>query len=112
MMPFDSVLQNLHSFFYFASKDCDSDADCEIGLVCFFRDQGTQDVPGCIGNADLIGNGDDDFCIRPPTPDTLVIRGDDDENDVKFPDGAFPLGSCEGDCDAGKDAESMVFRDF
>jgi hypothetical protein len=82
--------------------DCDSDADCQLGLVCFFREAGTSDVPGCIGNANLINQGDDDFCILPPSPNTLVIRGDDTDDGTKFPAGAFPLGECEGDCDSGK----------
>jgi hypothetical protein len=71
-------------------------------LVCFFREAGTPDVPGCDGNADLINQGDDDFCIRPPTPNTLVVRGDDTNDGIQFPAGAFPLGECEGDCDSGK----------
>lgn len=48
-------------------------------------------VPGCKGDANFLGFGDDDFCIPPPTPDTLVIVGDE-----AVPASAFPMGACQG----------------
>jgi hypothetical protein len=39
--------------------DCDSDDDCQPGLVCFQRD-GFTDVPGCSGS----GDSSRDYCIR------------------------------------------------
>eukprot|EP00980_Cylindrotheca_fusiformis_P009773 scaffold2155_cov96-Cylindrotheca_fusiformis.AAC.4 len=94
------VQENADSDFFFGpcEGDCDTDADCELGLVCFQRDAGVANVPGCVGNANLINNGNEDYCIFPQTDDRLVIRGDDDDNGVKF--GTFPLGLCEGDCDS------------
>lgn len=44
--------------------DCDSDADCEAGLICYQRNAGSP-VPGCAG-ADNAGY---DYCIKPqPAP--------------------------------------------
>jgi hypothetical protein len=83
--------------------DCEADRDCEIGLVCFQRENGTSEVPGCDGDADLLGNGDEDYCIERPTDDTLVIMGDDEE-----PKNNFPLGKCEGDCDEDKDCNGNL----
>jgi hypothetical protein len=50
-----------------------------------------ESVPGCTGNANLIGDFDDDFCIPPPTPNTLVIVGDE-----QLPASAFPMDACQG----------------
>ena len=57
-------------------------------------------VPGCNGDADTVGDGFDDFCIRPQTNDTLVIAGDEG-----FPADAFPLQACQGDCDEDADCD-------
>ena len=84
--------------FYTVLLDCDDDSDCEFGLICFQRDLGTSDVPGCLGNADQVGDGFDDFCIKPQTEDTLIIVGDEG-----IPASAFPLGKCKGDCDIDDD---------
>jgi hypothetical protein len=78
--------------------DCDSDADCKYGLVCFQREIGDSDVPGCVGNATLINDGEDDFCIEPPADNALVLFGDN-----KFPESNYPLGECQGDCDGDED---------
>jgi hypothetical protein len=75
----------------FFLKDCDGDTDCAFGLICFQRDLGEKDVPGCSGDADLVGDGFDDFCIKPQTANTLVVVGDED-----IPASAFPLGECQG----------------
>ena len=40
--------------------DCDSDADCAEGLVCFIRDGKDDSIPGCQG-ADIYENAD--FCV-------------------------------------------------
>ena len=44
-----------------------------------------------------LGDSDEDFCIQPPTNNTLVLMGND-----HLPYSAFPLGECQGDCDYGK----------
>eukprot|EP00980_Cylindrotheca_fusiformis_P016492 scaffold4914_cov108-Cylindrotheca_fusiformis.AAC.4 len=88
--------------------DCDFDSDCELGLVCYFREAGVSAVPGCGGDANQIGTGEDDFCIERPSDSYLVILADDD-----LP-GNFPLPSCAGDCDADEDCQdglSCFFRD-
>lgn len=54
-------------------------------------------MPGCVGNATVVNDGNDDFCIEPPTANTLVIMGDDDS-----PESAYPFGECQGECDGGK----------
>lgn len=69
--------------------DCNSDRDCEHGLVCFQRN-GTVPVPGCAGT----GGASRDYCIVPTEPNTLVLMGD---NNV--PEENFPLQECQGDCD-------------
>lgn len=71
--------------------DCDSDAQCQEGLICHVRDAGSTEVPGCSGNADLIGDAGEDFCILPP----LQIHGND--NNITG------LSACQADCDSNND---------
>eukprot|EP00980_Cylindrotheca_fusiformis_P025226 scaffold13293_cov120-Cylindrotheca_fusiformis.AAC.10 len=42
--------------------DCDFNADCEDGLICFQRN-GKEEVPGCFGGGDDGSNND--YCIKP-----------------------------------------------
>jgi len=72
--------------------DCDEDTDCAEGLHCFKRDD-LEEVPGCRGK----GVKDYDYCFM-PGPTDLIIKGDDND-----PDHAFPLMSCQGDCDEDED---------
>ena len=37
----------------------------QTGLVCFQRSYGTKSVPGCIGDADYVGDAYEDFCVDP-----------------------------------------------
>jgi len=53
--------------------DCDANRECAGSLICHQRDRGNSSVPGCVGNADTIGNGRHDFCIR---PEALLIQTD------------------------------------
>jgi V8-like Glu-specific endopeptidase len=64
--------------------DCDSDANCDSGLVCFQRN-GYTAVPGCTG----IGRKDWDYCVE----DKKDLRG------IAANPG-HKLGLCEGDCDS------------
>eukprot|EP00980_Cylindrotheca_fusiformis_P016105 scaffold4780_cov113-Cylindrotheca_fusiformis.AAC.4 len=41
--------------------DCDSNADCKAGLICFQRNEG-EEVPGCLGGADDLSKSD--YCIN------------------------------------------------
>eukprot|EP00980_Cylindrotheca_fusiformis_P024761 scaffold12403_cov148-Cylindrotheca_fusiformis.AAC.3 len=41
--------------------DCDSNADCKAGLICFQRNEGDE-VPGCFGGADDVSRND--YCIN------------------------------------------------
>ena len=71
-------------------SDCDSDADCEAGLVCFARSTG-EAVPGCVGEGDFsLG---EDVCFERPANFLWEVGN----NGV--PAEAFPLKACEGDCD-------------
>lgn len=71
--------------------DCDSDADCEDGLICHQRSQGSSSIPGCSGNADKIGYGSEDFCIFP---------------EVRMSsNGKAGLSVCQADCDSNADCE-------
>jgi len=75
--------------------DCDSDSDCQPGLLCFQRN-GKTPVPGCTGE----GQNSKDYCYDPNPPGLpqLKSRGNNGS-----PGDAFPLGNCEGDCDRDKD---------
>ena len=41
--------------------ECDNDAQCAPGLVCFQRSDGYETIPGCKGN----GNHNWDYCYDP-----------------------------------------------
>merc|ERR1712127_1090496 len=71
--------------------DCDSNSDCEEGLICFQRD-GLTPVPGCLGD----GLPDYDYCIAPPA---LIDFG------ANPAASELPLGLCEGDCDTDNECE-------
>lgn len=76
------------------SGDCDSDFDCQGGLICFQRNS-KQPVPGCLG-----GEHDwsmTDYCI----PRLGSTNSNAPNNDGKLPvawSTNFPLGRCQGDC--------------
>ena len=57
---------------------------------------------GCTGNAEGISSRNEDFCIRPPAENYLVILGDDDHS------GAYPLRACAGDCDDDNDCQENL----
>ena len=48
--------------------DCDTDADCKAGLVCYRRDGGDLFVPGCIGDGYL----QYDYCVDPSEPANIA----------------------------------------
>jgi hypothetical protein len=77
--------------------------------VCFQREIGA-DVPGCVGDATLVNDGDDDFCIEPPANNTLVLFAFAD--DEGFPESAYPMGECQGECDGGKTANLVILPDL
>ena len=80
--------------------DCDTDADCAYGLVCFERSW-DEAVPGC----DLGGTGIEmeDYCTEPQDEKQLILFG---INGV--PEENYPLKACQGDC--GTDADCEVSR--
>ena len=51
---------------YRCEGDCDSDEDCQPGLICYQRD-GYHPVPYCF----LDGTSDHDYCIPPPNGSEL-----------------------------------------
>lgn len=76
------------------------ETDCDLGLACFQRDAGDDGIiPGCAGNANDLGTGSEDFCIKRPS-DTYLISAFDDIDFAE--DGLYPLPNCAGDCDTGK----------
>eukprot|EP00934_Nitzschia_sp_Nitz4_P005076 Nitzschia sp. Nitz4//NODE_293_length_29386_cov_71.949235//2837//4960//NITZ4_additional_000031-RA//-1//CDS//3329531815//5066//frame0 len=109
--------------------DCDSDDDCEEGLVCFSRDR-YEEVPGCTGGSEDWSRTD--YCTYPlatSTPTGVPTKSPTSTPSVyqeptsspapsvkslflyKFnpPPEAFPLGFCEGDCDTDTDcADGLV----
>ena len=68
--------------------DCDSNAECQLGLICYQRD-GLVEVPGCSGS----GTSGTDYCIDREPDELAVIANDGSPSEL------FPLGNCEGDCD-------------
>merc|ERR1719261_216795 len=74
--------------------DCDTDADCALGLKCKQRTK-SQPIPGCKagGNGDKAGA---DYCVRPTGKANPLfnvgINGCKSSNDARCP-------ACYGDCD-------------
>jgi hypothetical protein len=80
--------------------DCDSNSDCEGDLVCYQRSKGSMGVPGCSGNVNEIGNGDEDFCIVASASFAALAM-------VEI--GLDGMQVCQGDCDKDRDcAGSLV----
>jgi len=73
--------------------DCDTDADCASGLVCFQR-SGFTAVPGCSGQ----GTEGWDYCVTPFLDSSPGVN--------PTPAGVGTLGLCEGDCDRDSDCAS------
>jgi hypothetical protein len=72
-------------------------------LVCYQRELGETDVPGCVGDATLVNDGTDDFCIEPPADNSLLLFGDNG-----LPESSYPLGACQGECDEGKKEDLVI----
>ncbi|GKY90745.1 hypothetical protein MPSEU_000047400 [Mayamaea pseudoterrestris] len=98
--------------------DCDSDSDCQPGLVCYQR-LNTESVPGCSGASKYSGK---DFCIDPSgtTSSNTTTSGTGGTSSGNLPTvsmkgengspgSAFPLGQCQGDCDSNSDCEKGLF---
>jgi len=75
--------------------DCDSDSECDKGLICLQRDSG-QPVPGC-KNLDL--NNANDYCVLPYIKDYGSTPSSS----------RFPLKRCEGDCDTNSQCASGLY---
>ena len=108
--------------------DCDDDADCQVGLVCFQRDGNSDPIPGCSGS----DNSRNDYCVLPsnagqtpslPTPTVPLStpaavpisdrfsNAGSSSNTISSsnvlslvgnngqPASRFPLGMCEGHCE-------------
>ena len=58
-------------------------------------------MPGCQGDANLIGSGGDDFCIRLSDLEFVGNNGNPPE--------AFPLQKCQGDCDNNGECAVSIF---
>ena len=44
--------------------DCDSDSDCDVGLICYDV-SGMTMVPGCTGTRVVVGSSTKDYCYNP-----------------------------------------------
>eukprot|EP00980_Cylindrotheca_fusiformis_P017051 scaffold5231_cov83-Cylindrotheca_fusiformis.AAC.6 len=75
--------------------DCDSNDDCEAGLICFQRDE-NESVPGCSGGSS--DGSRTDYCIYDEEKDD----SNNNNNELKFSTD-FPLPQCHGDCDSDSD---------
>jgi hypothetical protein len=71
--------------------DCESDKDCQHGLVCYQTSIYVKGVPGCERES---VNASTDYCTYPWLIDQLVLVGN---NDLMT-----KLGVCEGSCDDDK----------
>lgn len=83
--------------------DCDSDSDCEYGLICIERNGDEPEVKtvfGCIGEL----QSTEDYCVVAPAG-YLVLMGNNNS-----PADAFPLGECEGDCDSDSEVSAMLYH--
>jgi len=70
--------------------DCDHNDHCETGLVCWFRDSWSHNIPpGCSGRATDYGI---DYCYDPEDRIETVDKGN-----------TVGLFECEGDCDSDND---------
>jgi hypothetical protein len=92
--------------------DCDTDYDCQAGLICF-QHNGSQSIPGCVGADPGMG----DYCVRPNavaanSSSTTSTKSTNASAtllplDYVFNNGApwsvYPLQRCQGDCDNNKD---------
>ena len=96
--------------------DCDTDSECQTGLICYQRNSGDP-VPGCTGDL----NSRTDFCIYPtgtshppvpsptpaphsPTPQKQPLQ-DFGTNSARH----YPLGLCQGECqNDGQCANGLV----
>lgn len=76
-------------------SDCDSDWDCEFGLICFQR-AGDEEVSNCGGTPQTAF----DYCVQ-PSENQLVIAGN---NGL----GSWPLKECQGDCDTDDECEGLL----
>ncbi|CAB9505702.1 expressed unknown protein [Seminavis robusta] len=95
--------------------DCDSDDECDVGLVCFQR-SGGENVPGCTGKTD--NDILTDYCILGSI--IQAATNPPDNNDGRpmahlelvaqngVPASAYPLELCEGDCDDDSDCEGEL----
>ena len=77
--------------------DCDTNADCAPGLVCYQRGA-FEVVAGCAGT----GDSGRDYCYKVP-PYTPVVKALRDDGNDGAPSTAFPLAECSGDCDVDTD---------
>lgn len=98
---FDSLPSDMF-YFVFSLKDCDFDSDCAIGFICYERDSDNGSVPTCVGNANLIGTGTDDFCIPRPRSNQLISVFENEVGADVAGGGVYPIPFCAGDCDTGK----------
>ena len=97
------MLQFLTLTYSYWSTDCDFDSDCEIGLICYEREGGDNGrIPTCVGNANTIGFGNDDFCIPRPSSNTLISVYENEVGGDTAGGGIFPIPRCAGDCDSGE----------
>ncbi|CAJ1965916.1 unnamed protein product [Cylindrotheca closterium] len=89
--------------------DCDFDSDCAIGFICFEREGGgSGSVPRCVGNANVIGFGNDDFCIPRPRTDTLMSVYENEVGGDVAGGGVYPIPRCAGDCDVDADCQGAL----
>ena len=82
----DNAAKNLTA----CTGECDSDAQCAEGLLCFQRDNGEK-IPGCTGPGSAKYW---DYCFDPSKSSDYTKLGGSDNDTAKN------LTACTGECDA------------
>ena len=82
--------------------NCNSDLDCQYGLICFQRELSTTAVPGCTGSNNIFDHTN--YCIK-AAEEQLVINAN--KGHLKS---NYPLGICEGNCVSDSDCQVRGFQ--
>ena len=97
--------------------DCDTDDQCEAGLKCYHRDDGSESIGNCIKNSSHENNHD--YCSREIQPinfeskDFITIESDEVINRVWYGDPKFPFDTSYGldVTDSAKEGKQLVASD-
>ena len=89
------ILDETHwdNAFELCQGDCEFDEECAGQLVCYERQEGTTEIPGCLGDPDSIGSGKEGYCTRASSisvtndTDSVISQSAKDDDDDKNDEG-------------------------